>query len=94
VYFTLATAVEIVQDFFMPTIFTLSFDILDLTEECRTLNGNWLGLLLRLLAACLNFLEAWHLCVQVFKGFFLRSIFHSKRTYSNTYRKDSAGKNT
>ena len=35
-YFTLATAVEIVQDFFMPTIFTLSFDILDLTEKCGT----------------------------------------------------------
>jgi hypothetical protein len=32
VYFTLATAVEIVQDFFMPTIFTC-FDILDLTEN-------------------------------------------------------------
>jgi hypothetical protein len=38
VYFTLATAVEIVQVFFMPTIFTLSFDILDLTEECGTLH--------------------------------------------------------
>jgi hypothetical protein len=38
VYFTLATAVEIVQDFFMPTIFTLSLDILDLTEECGTLH--------------------------------------------------------
>ena len=38
VYFTLATAVEIVQDFFMPTIFTLIFDILDLTEECGTLH--------------------------------------------------------
>ena len=37
-YFTLATAVEIVQDFFMPTIFTLIFDILDLTEEWGTLH--------------------------------------------------------
>ena len=37
-YFTLATAVEIVQDFFMPTFFNLSFDILDLTEECGTLH--------------------------------------------------------
>jgi hypothetical protein len=37
VYFTLATAVEIVQDFFKPTIFTC-FDILDLTEECGTLH--------------------------------------------------------
>ena len=36
-YFTLATAVEI-QNFFMPTVFTLSFDILDLTEECGTLH--------------------------------------------------------
>ena len=37
VYFTLATAVEIVQDFFMLTIFTC-FDILGLTEECGTLH--------------------------------------------------------
>jgi hypothetical protein len=37
VYFTLATAVEIVQDFFMPTIITC-FDILDLTKECGTLH--------------------------------------------------------
>ena len=36
--FTLATAVEIVQDFFMPIVFTLSFDILYLTEECGTLH--------------------------------------------------------